>query len=117
MLTTQSIFEELQSENESFRTYKELLDSVRKVWQKNVGVLPVEIGPRDILELAVLRQWIRQNENGTIRIVVPKETGRPARPRAGSKRSPALTGLALGNGRTGAARGTSRAVTWSAAAQ
>lgn len=72
VVTTQSIFEELQSETESFPTYKQLLDSVEKAWQKHVGVLPVEIGPKDLVELAVLRQWIQQTADGKIKIAIPK---------------------------------------------
>ena len=74
MLTSQSIFEELQAKAKSFATYKELLESVATIWQKYVGVLPVEIGPKDLVELAVLRQWIQQDDSGALRIVLPKET-------------------------------------------
>lgn len=104
MLTTQSIFEELQSETKSFPTYKDLLNNVGKIWQRHLGVLPVEIGPKDLVELAVLRQWIQQDENGAIRIVIPKEIERPAP--SGSKRSPASRDLASESSRTRTGRAT-----------
>ncbi len=74
MSTSQSIFEELKAR--SYPTYKELLENVGKIWQKYVGELPVEIGPKDLVELAVLRQWVQQDKDGTIRIVLPKENGK-----------------------------------------
>lgn len=110
MLITQSIFEELQSETKSFPTYKELLDNVGRIWQKHVGVLPVEIGPKDIVELAVLRQWIQQDENGSIRIAIPKGTRRSA-PLPAGLHSSVEQGIAPENGRVRASHGISNTAT------
>lgn len=82
MFTSESIFEELHEEAESFPTYKELLESVTKIWQKYVEVFPVEIGPKDLVELGVLCHWIQQDEDGTIRIVLPKGSDKASASRA-----------------------------------
>lgn len=76
MLTTQAIFEELEDESNSFQTYKDLLEHVGRIWERHLGVLPVEIGPKDLVELAVMRQWIRQDKEGAIRISVPRRDAR-----------------------------------------
>jgi hypothetical protein len=58
-LTTADIFRKL--EGRAFRDYNELLEAVRKIWQENIGILPVEIGPKDITDGAIQRGWIIQN--------------------------------------------------------
>ncbi len=102
MLTTQSLFEELQSEDKSFPSFKDLLNGVREVWQRHIGVLPVEIGPRDVLELAFLRKWVLQDENGAFRIDVPSETRRATHLRTGPKHLFNPEAMALSNNKTGA---------------
>lgn len=117
MLTTQSIFEELQSETESFPTYKELLESVGKMWQKHVGELPVEIGPRDLVELAVLRQWIQQDKNGAIKIVIPRGVDRTPTSPVGIRRPATSQGLALEGDRTMRTNAVARAISRGASVQ
>ena len=56
---TADIFRKL--EGRAFCDYNELLEAVRKIWEENIGILPVEIGPEDITRVAIQRCWIVQN--------------------------------------------------------
>jgi hypothetical protein len=82
MLTTTSLFEELT--RKEFGSYKELLECVRNLFEQNVGRLPSEIGPRDLVARASSLGWIRQTDR-SITIVLrkskPKATTGATQPR------------------------------------
>lgn len=60
MITTRSIFQEL--EGRFFPDSKSLREALADVYIKYIAVLPVEIGPRDLIEVAIKKHWIKQRE-------------------------------------------------------
>ena len=70
MLTTESIFKSLGGRQ--FASYKNLLQDVTVVCQNNAGRLPSEIGPKDLVARAAMKHWIRQDQDGSICIVIRK---------------------------------------------
>ena len=54
----------------SFPSYKEFLDAMRGRWVKYHKKLPVEIGARELIEIAVEKGWVNQSDSGSLTIVM-----------------------------------------------
>jgi hypothetical protein len=74
MLTTESIFRTLNEKH--FENYKKLLRNVTVACEQYAGRLPSEIGPRDLVARAAASRWLKQDADGSIRIVVSSPRSR-----------------------------------------
>ena len=65
MVTARSAFEALQGRE---LTYEELRQALQQFWSDNLEKLPPEFSTRELFAVASRNGWIRQDENGVIRI-------------------------------------------------
>lgn len=67
MVTARSAFEALEGRE---LTYEELRQALQQFWSDNLEKLPPEFSTHELFAVASRNGWIRQDENGVIRITL-----------------------------------------------